>query len=59
MAEPRRPKREENGGIQDRGDGCQLRWWMVDPESIRAELVREEEERRELTRQLDELEAGR
>ena len=58
MARHRRERSEEEAAIHDGGRGCRLPWWMVDPESIRAEQVRQEAERRELTRQLDELEAG-
>ena len=59
MADLRRPGVDEEMAVQDDGERCQLRWWMLDPEASRAERIRREEEWRELMRQLDELGAGR
>lgn len=59
MADLRRPGVDEEMAVQDDGERCQLRWWMLDPEASREERIRREEERRELMRQLDELELGR
>lgn len=60
MADLKRTERaEEEVAVEDYGERCQLRWWMLDPEASRAERIRREEEWRELMRQLDELGAGR
>ncbi|HUY09751.1 MAG TPA: hypothetical protein VMW80_09955 [Candidatus Dormibacteraeota bacterium] len=50
---------EEEVAVEDDGHRCHLRWWMVDPEAVREGLARQEEQRREFMRQLDELAAGR
>ena len=59
MADLSRPERaEEEAAVEDDGQRCRLRWWMVDPEAVREGLVRQEEQRREFMRQLDDLRAG-
>lgn len=58
MAELRRPERDESERIQDETAGCRLPWWAFDPEWNRAEEERQDAERRELNRPVDELEAG-
>ncbi len=58
MADLRRPERaQEEVAVEDDGQRCHLRWWMVDPEAVREGLERQEEQRREFMRQLDELRA--
>lgn len=59
MAYLRRPGVDEEVAVQEDGERCQQRWWMLDPEASRAERIRREEEWRELTRRLDGLELGR